>query len=89
MRIGRLDGLGWLRHASGLRCAGHDLRRHLSNFTLELREHLLHNIFIIWQVGFEPLKRLCLTVVTAGIDKPLKLLQLLVGHLIGQSRTNP
>ncbi len=66
----------------------HNLRRHLLDFTLQGLEYVVYDLLVVRQVGFEPLERLSLASIAAAIDKLFELLQLLVGHLVGQLRAD-
>jgi hypothetical protein len=70
---------------SGSLAAGQDLGSGLGDFALQLVELLLHNIFIIREVCFQPLKS---AGVIFGLEVLLEFVQLLVGHLVGQTDTD-
>ena len=78
-----------LRGLRGLRClglaAGQDLGRRLGDFGLQLVEFLLDDILIIGKVRFQPLES---AGVVLGLEVLLEFIELLVGHLIGQTNTD-
>lgn len=70
----------------GGRLAGsQNLGRGLGHFAFQLIKFLLYDVLIVGKVRFQPLE--C-TGVVLSLEILLKLIQLLVGHLVGQPDTD-
>ncbi len=65
--------------------SGQYLGRGLGDFGLELVEFLLDYLFVVREVGFQPLES---AGIVLGLEVFLEFVQLLVGHLIGQADTH-
>ena len=65
---------------------GQNLRRRLGDFVFQLIKFLLHYVFIVREVGFQPFEG---PGIILGFEVTLKLVELLITHLIGQSNTYP
>jgi hypothetical protein len=90
-RIGRLRSRSWSLSLSSLplacRClaAGQNLRSRLGNLAFQFVEFLLDDFLVVGKVRFQPLEG---AGVILGLEVFLEFIELLVGHLVGQTDTD-
>lgn len=72
--------LSWVRLSSG-----QNLRRSRLDLCFELLKLFVDDVFVVREVGLEPLKR---TGVVLGLEVGLELIELLIGHLVGQAHAD-